>query len=153
MSRKDYEVLARTHSREALLKYAIDNGVQWEESNHPGVNWMRASASIIEHLNNNKAFFTDNITPEIAQQLLDMYAKVELLHKKTMIPHLRSAMQKLKEEDSATASHSMDKLADAHIHLAANGGSVWADKIFILRTLHTQMKFLEERVQALPPVE
>lgn len=148
----DYKVLATTHSREALLNYAEQNGVEWEESNHEGVNWMRASASIVKHLDNKKEFFTDNLTPELIQSLTEMYTKLKEVHQTSMIPTLRSAMQKLKEE-ADPATHPMDTLEDAHVHLAANGGATWADKIFVLRTINTQLAYLESRAQNIPQVE
>lgn len=145
----DYQVLSNTHSRESLLNYAQQNGIQWDEDNHEGVNWLRASSAIVRHLENKKEFITDNLTPALIEELHQKYTELSEIHRRTMIPHLRSAMQKLKEEGDG-ASQDMDMLEEAHIHLAANGGAVWADKLFMLRAINSQLEYLEKRAKDVP---
>lgn len=146
---RDYRVLANTHSREALLNYMTQNGIQWEESNNEPVNWLRASMSLARHLDGKGEFITDNLTPELIQDLTQRYTELLEVHKKSMLPHIRSAMQKLREEGDGT-EQDMDLLQEAHVHLAKYGGATWADKIHTLRVLNTNLDYLEKRASDVP---
>ena len=45
-------LLSSGHSRNSLIEFAKKNGVTWKESDHEGVNWMRASMAIQKHMEN-----------------------------------------------------------------------------------------------------
>lgn len=146
----DFEVLANTHSRDALIEHAKNNGVHWEEHSHPGVNWMRASGSLSRHLSNGKDFHTDNLDRDTTMSMIKNYHEIREAHKKTMIPHLRSAMAKIHNDKGDPNAHPMDYLDDAHAHLEANGGKVWSDKIHTLRHLNHQIQHLSHRLGHMP---
>ena len=146
----DFEVLSNAHSRDALLEHSKNNGVHWEEHSHPGVNWMRASGSLTRHLDNKKDFHTDNLDRETTMSMLDSYTRLREDHKKTMVPSLRSAMAKIHSDKGDTHAHPMDYLDDAHKHLEANGGHVWASKVHTLKHLNTQISHLSTRLQKMP---
>lgn len=146
----DFDVLSNTHSRESLIEHAKNNGVHWEEHHHPGVNWMRASGSLVRHLDNKKDFHTDNLDLDTAKGMLDNYSQLREHHKKTMVPHLRSAMAKIHSDKGDPKAHPMDYLEDAHAHLEANGGKVWAEKLHTLRHLNHQVHHLSSRISKMP---
>lgn len=141
-----YKVLTSANGRDQLLEHAKANGVHWEESPHEGVNWMRASKGIIRHLDNGKEFDTDNMPAENIQTMLDHYKVLRDHHKESMVPHLRSAMAKLHADKGDPSLNPMDLLDEAHVHLKANGGKVWAEKLNTLNHLNTQIRNLTTKL-------
>jgi len=145
--KQHFQVLSKTHHRDHLLEYAKKNGVQWEESPHEGVNWMRASRAIVHHLDQGKEFDTENLDDrETVKNMLDLYTKLREQHKKTMIPHIRSAMQKLRSEKDDTGVEPMSLINEAHEHLRQNGGHVWAEKVNSLVHMNSQIKKLTSKL-------
>src|SRR6185312_16010300 len=110
------------------------------------VNWMRASGALVRHLENGKEFITDGIDEETASQMIQLYENLREIHKKTMVPILRSAMLKIHSDSPDKDANPMDLIQEAHEHLYANGGRIWADKIYTLRHLNKQIQSLSERV-------
>lgn len=142
-----YSVLTRTHTKDQILKHAKANGVTWEESPHEGVNWLRASSAIISHVDRGNDFHTDGLDKNTAQKMHKLYTQIRDYHKKTMTPHLRSAMSKLHSEKGDATTPPMDLLSEAHEHLNANGGHVWVEKVHTLVHLNKKIKHLESRMK------
>lgn len=146
--RQQFEVLSSANGREQLLEHAKANGVRWEEHSHPGVNWMRASTSMVRHLNSGKEIDTDNMDKESLQAMLDHYKVIRDHHKNSMIPHIRSAMSKLHADKGDPSLNPMDLLDEAHEHLKSNGGKVWADKLSTLHSLNHHISSLSEKLNS-----
>jgi hypothetical protein len=141
-----YAVLSNAHGREQLMEHAKNNGVHWEEHSHEGVNWMRASGAIVNHLDSGRDFDTDQMDEHTVRTMLDHYHVIRDHHKQSMIPHLRSAMAKLHAETGDPSAQPMDHLDAAHEHLKANGGHVWAQKLHDLHHLNNQIRTLTEKL-------
>jgi len=144
--RVHYEVLRNSLHRDDILEHAKENGVSWEEHSHPGINWMRASSAIIKHIDKGNKFHTDGLDLETGKKMLDHYIQLREAHKKTMIPHIRSAVAKLHAEKGDSNTSPMDLLEEAHEHLKANGGHVWAEKLSTLHHINMQIKKLSDRI-------
>jgi hypothetical protein len=145
-----YEVLTGSHHRDDILTHAKSNGVGWDEDNHEGVNWMRASSAIINHIDRGRSFHVDNLDFNTANKMMSHYTKLREDHKSTMIPHLRSAMSKLHAEKGDANTSPMDLIDEAHDHLRENGGQVWSDKLHTLNHLNTQIRHLSTRMAEMP---
>lgn len=146
--KQHHQVLSGAHSRDHLMEHAKNSGVNWEEHSHEGVNWMRASKGMVNHVNNGKKIDTDQMDDKSVQSMLDHYTVIRDHHKKSMVPHLRSAMAKLHAEKGDPSLNPMDLLDDAHEHLKANGGEVWAEKLHTLNHINGQIKKLSTRIQS-----
>ncbi len=144
--KQDFLILSKANGREQLLEHAKANGVNWEEHPHEGVNWMRASKGIVRHLDAGKEFDTDKMDSQTITHMLDHYRSLRDYHKQTMVPHLRSAMSKLHSEKGDPSLNPMDLLDEAHAHLRANGGRLWADKVSTLTHLNTQINNLSAKL-------
>lgn len=143
---QEYEVLSGANSRDSLIEHAKRNGVKWEEHPHEGVNWMRASRAMVRHLNSGKQIDTDDMDPETIKVMLDHYKVIRDHHKKTMVPHVRSAMYKLYSEKGDPSLNPTDLINEAHAHLRENGGRVWAEKVSTLSHLNNQISKLSEKL-------
>lgn len=146
--KQHYEVLKNAHSREHLLEHAKNNGVSWDEHHqHEGVNWMRASGSLVDHLDKHEDFHLDDMDLDTANSMLDNYKQLREHHKSTMYPHLRSAMAKLHSEKADANTPPLSLLDEAHAHLDANGGHVWREKVNTLSHFNRKIKYLDGRIQ------
>lgn len=142
-----YKVMTNAFSREHLLDQGTKNGVRWEENGHEGVNWMRFSGALDKHLSANQDFHTDDADVATLKQMHDQYKQLRETHKQTMIPHVRGAMQRLKEKDTSnTGSHHTEYLQQAYAHLDANGGHHWAEKVSTLQGLNSKIKGIAKRL-------
>lgn len=141
-----FRVLSNTHSRDHLMEHAKNNNIEWEPHHHEGVNWMRASRAIKNHIASGKDFETDPLDKETAQTMLDHYKVLREHHKETMIPHLRSAMSKIHADRGTPGSTPMDYLDEAHSHLKNSGNGVWAEKLNTLSHFNTQIAKLTSKL-------
>jgi hypothetical protein len=141
-----FQVLSNAHGRDHLIEHAKNNGVKWEEHSHEGVNWMRASKAITNHLDAGRDIDTDPMDEQSVRTMLDHYHVLRDHHKQSMVPHIRSAMAKLHAETGDPSAQPMDHLDAAHEHLKANGGKVWADKLHTLSHLNTQISTLTAKL-------
>lgn len=149
MASHHYKVLTSAFSRTHLLDQGTKNGVRWEENGHEGVNWMRFSNALDKHLSANQPFHTDDADVQTLKQMHQQYTQIRETHKKTMIPHVRGAMQRLKEKDTTgMGKHHTEYLQQAYAHLDANGGHHWAEKVSTLHHLNSKIKGLTERLSA-----
>lgn len=147
--RHQHKVLTNVYSKEHLMEQGKKNMVAWNESNHEGVNWMRFSNALANHLDNGKDFHTDDHDVQGMKKMLEHYTALKELHKQSMVPHVRAAMTKLHSESTDTTKGLMDHVKDAYVHLDANGGHVWAEKVSTLNHINKQINHLSSRLEKL----
>lgn len=147
--KQHYEILRNAHSRSHLIEHAKFNGILWKEAPHEGVNWLRASRSIIDYLDDNSEFLLEDLDIDTASSMLDLYNQLRELHKKTMYPHLRSAMNKIDSENRDSSKSNTELLNEAHSHVDKHGGWIWREKVDVLNTLNRQISYLEGRTQGM----
>lgn len=143
-----YKVLCNAYSKDFLVEQGNKNGVYWEESDNPGVNWMRFSHALCKHLDEGKEFDMDDGDSQSLQEMLDYYTKLKDMHKKTMIPLVRSAMSKLYAEKNDANLRPIDLVKEAQQHLDANGGVVWSNKVSTLANLNAQIKSINNKLNS-----
>lgn len=141
-----HKVLSSNFHRSDIIEHAKKNGVQWEQDSHEGVNWMRVSHAIVNHVNEGKDFHTDHVDSDTHQKMLEHYTSLRDLHKKDMIPHIRSTVAKLYSESPNKQLSNQELVDMAHEHLDANGGHVWAEKMHTLRHLNTHIENLKNKL-------
>lgn len=141
-----HKVLSNAFGREHLLEQGKRNGVQWQEDSHEGVNWMRFSGAVSRHMDEGKDFHIDDSDPALLNQMLTHYKLLKEMHKRTMVPHVRAAMQKLRMDSNDGSKGDMDYLNEAYAHLDANGGHHWSEKVSGLHSLNHHINHLTERL-------
>ncbi|AYP68561.1 hypothetical protein EalM132_00047 [Exiguobacterium phage vB_EalM-132] len=144
--RLHHRVIANNFHRSDVIDHAKRNGVQWETNNHEGVNWMRASTAIVHHINNGGDFHTEHTDVETAKKMLHHYESLRELHKKDMVPHIRSTVAKLYHESADKHIPNEELVDKAHEHLEANGGHIWSAKMHTLRHLNTSINKLRDTI-------
>lgn len=144
-----YHVLSNAYHKDHLIGQGEKNGIHWEKNDHEGVNWMRFSHALCQHLEGGNVFPIDDADPEILQDMLKQYIQLRDLHKRTMIPHIRSAMSKLHSDRNDANLRPIDLLKEAHEHLSANGGHEWAEKVSTLTHLNSHISKLHKRLNDL----
>lgn len=144
-SKTQYGILTNAYSRSHLIDQGKQNGVDWEESNDEGINWLRFSTALVKFLEAGNELHTDNADEGTLRSMFDNYNSIRELHKKTMIPHLRAAMSKL-SSDRGSEVRPMELLSEAYAHLDKYGGSTWADKVHTMSRLNTHISNLSRRL-------
>lgn len=142
-----YKVLTNALGREHLLEHGVNNGVDWNEDSHEGVNWMRFSRALVTHLDQGKQFDVDHVDPNILNKMAQHYMNLRELHKQTMIPHVRAAMSRLRSQDVSTHKGDMEYLHDAYDHLDKHGGHDWAEKVRTLHHLNTKIDEIQGKLE------
>lgn len=151
MSHGKYQhaVLANAYSRSHLMEQTRKNNIPWEESGHEGVDWMRASGAVVNHLNQGRDFHMEDTEPEKMRQVLSHYTKMRELHKETMIPHVKAALQKLHQDGGDPHKNPMDYLEQVYAHLDQNGGHYWAEKVHVLTSLNRHIANMTSKLKDL----
>lgn len=144
----EYKVLTGAFGRDDLLEQGKNNAVNWQEDKHEGVNWLRFSRALIDHIDQGKPFHMDDADPEMLNQMLDQYHQIRDMHKQTMVPHVRAAMSKIHSLRGDTSADPMSYLNEAYDHLEANGGHSWAEKVRTLTNLNNHIKKLSDRIHS-----
>lgn len=147
--KQKFQILKNAYSREHLMEQAKKKGISWEESNEEGINWMRFSNAMVHYLNAGGDFDMDEDNPELIQAMLDQYKQLRDLHKQSMIPHIRAAMAKIYADKNDKSLQPTDCLQEAHEHLAANGGQIWAEKLASLSHFNRQIKKLQDKLNSI----
>ena len=60
-------MIAGGHSRDEIMSEAQKQGIEWKYSDHPAINWMRASVAIQKHMSGSASSNSDN-TPTTESQ-------------------------------------------------------------------------------------
>jgi len=147
MGKHQYRALRNSVSREHLLQQGINNRLHWDEDKHEGVNWMRFSNALVNHLNEGKDFHLDDTDSSSLKAMLHHLSQAREYHKQTMIPHIKATMSKLYSESTDTTRNLMDYIHDAHKHLEANGGHHWAEKLRTLSHMNKHIDSLTKRIR------
>lgn len=141
-----YQVLSNAYGRDHIIEQSKANNIPWEEHSHKGVNWMRASGALVNHIDQGRDFHMENTDPIVLRRMHKHYEGLREMHKQTMIPHVRAAMHKLHENSNEPHRNPMDFLPEAYKHLEANGGHYWAEKIHTLNHLNNHIKKLSTKL-------
>lgn len=128
------------------MEQGTKNGIIWEESNNTGVNWMRFSHALCKFLEEGNEFDVDDSDPQSLQEMLEYYTKLRDMHKKTMIPLVRSTMTKLYSERGDSNLRPIDLVKEAQKHLDANGGTGWSKKVSTLSSINAQIKAINNKL-------
>ncbi|MNW28691.1 hypothetical protein D3C74_55260 [compost metagenome] len=147
--RYHHNVITGAYDREHLISQGRANGVDWQEHKNPDINWFRFSTALHRHLDKGGQYHMDTEDPETLKQMLESYKGIRDLHKKTMIPHVRSAMAKLHSEHGDGSKSHMDFLKDSYSHLEANGGHHWSQKVSVLNGLNNHINSLTQRLNSM----
>jgi hypothetical protein len=147
--KQHFEVLRNCNSRTHLLEHAKENGISWKQADHEGVNWLRACSAIINYLNENNEFYMGDIDPESANSMIELYNQIKEYHKRTMNPHLRSAMDKIVEDSGDNITPSDELLNQAHELLDKSGGALWREKVDMLSNINRQINYLSQRMEGI----
>jgi len=145
-----HKVLSNAYSRKHLMEQGKKNNIPWEEhTGHEGVNWMRFSGSAVNHLNQGKSFHMEDTDPNVLRQVLNHYTQMKELHKQTMVPHVKAALQKLHENGGDKTKSHMDYLPEVYAHLDKNGGHYWSEKVHALHSLNNHIEHMTTKLKDL----
>lgn len=144
-----HRVLSHAYSRSHIIEQTRKNSIPWEESGHEGVDWMRASGAVVNHLNQGRDFHLEDTEPEKMRQVLSHYTTMKEMHKETMIPHVKAALGKLHQDGGDPSKNPIDYLPQVYAHLDQNGGHHWAEKVHTLHSLNRHIANLTTKLKDL----
>lgn len=148
-----HRVLSDLYTREHLMERGKENGLQWEDHPHEGVNWMRFTNALKGHLQEDGHFHTGETDVESLERMKHHYGEIKKLHRKQMAEHIKQVMTKLHMENEDPNKRPEDFLDEAHSHLEANGGHLWSENVRTLHNLNHHIGQLEHRIKNAPKTE